>query len=184
MGHQVHALNCQGYKARGIDFAEKTVHRVKEAVPELDIRVGDVRNLPIETNGLDGYVSIGVIEHFWEGYEAILSEMARTLKTKGFLFLDFPYMSPLRRFKVRQGKYSVGTIKQFEEYEENNSKYAIVSILFELTNATEKEMIWSKLLSKKVLISGADIDGIVRAMSEATQQVFDELVVEIGAITN
>lgn len=99
-GHLVHALQYQGYKAIGIDFAPETIKNIKEAVPELDVRLGDVRALDLPDASLDGYISVGVIEHFWEGYEAIIREMYRTLKVGGFLFVSFPYMSPLRRFKV------------------------------------------------------------------------------------
>lgn len=98
--HLVHALDYNGFKTIGLDYAEKTVRAVKEAVPELDVRIGDVRKLPFDDNYLDGYVSVGVIEHFWEGYDHIVSEMARTVKKGGYLFVSFPYMSPLRKIKA------------------------------------------------------------------------------------
>jgi SAM-dependent methyltransferase len=101
----VNALSQQGYKAIGIDFAPKTVARIKEAVPELDVRIGDVRSLPIDSGTLDGYISAVVIEHFWDGYDAILAEMLGTMKSSGFLFVSFPYMSPLRRWKAKTGCY-------------------------------------------------------------------------------
>ena len=82
-GQIVHALQVQGYKAI-----------------ELEVRIGDVRNLPVDDASVDGYVSAGVIEHFWEGYARILSEMFRVLRPGGYLFLTFPYMSFLRRTKA------------------------------------------------------------------------------------
>ncbi|MBC7879018.1 MAG: class I SAM-dependent methyltransferase [Anaerolineales bacterium] len=100
MGHIVHALQYQGYKAIGIDFASETIKNINEAVPELDVRFGDVRALDIPDASLDGYISVGVIEHFWDGYTPIINEMRRTLRPGGFLFISFPYMSPLRRLKV------------------------------------------------------------------------------------
>ena len=99
-GQLVHALCYQGYQAVGVDFAEKTVHMIQEAVPDLNVRVGDVRHLSIPDETFDGYLSVGVIEHFWEGYAPIISEMARILKIGGFLFISFPYMSPLRKLKA------------------------------------------------------------------------------------
>jgi len=110
----VYALHSQGYKVIGIDFAQETIDKIKQAVPELDVRNGDVRGLNIETSSLDGYISIGVIEHFWQGYEAIISEMARTIKSKGFLFLSFPYLSPLRRLKIRIGGYKSSLYDQMK----------------------------------------------------------------------
>src|SRR3990172_6474911 len=98
--HLVHAISYQGYNAVGIDFAEKTVKRVNEAVPEIDVRYGDVRNLPFRDGEIAGYWSIGVVEHFWDGYEKIIKEMMRVIRTGGYLFITFPYMSPLRRLKA------------------------------------------------------------------------------------
>jgi SAM-dependent methyltransferase len=105
MGQIVHALQHQGYKAIGVDYAPQTVQKVKEAVPELDVRLGDVFALDLADESLDGYVSVGVIEHFWEGYAPILGEMKRVIKPGGFLFVSFPYMSPLRRLKASLGLY-------------------------------------------------------------------------------
>jgi len=99
-GHIVHALQYQGYKAIGIDFAPETIKNIKQAIPELDVRLGDVCSLELPDASLDGYISVGVIEHFWDGYEVIIKEMHRTLKIGGFLFISFPYLSPLRRVKV------------------------------------------------------------------------------------
>ena len=114
-GQYVHALQCHHYTAVGIDFAPKTVQRVHEAVPELHICLGDVRKLPIHDGALQGYLSIGVIEHFWEGYQVILQEMRRTLAPGGYLFLSFPYMSPLRKLKVKMGCYRMGSAEQYQE---------------------------------------------------------------------
>jgi len=100
LGHLVHALHYQGYKAIGIDFASGTVNRIKQSAPELDVRLGDVHALEIADGVLDGYISVGVIEHFWSGYIPIVNEMYRTLRVGGFLFVSFPYLSPLRKIKI------------------------------------------------------------------------------------
>jgi len=100
MGYIVHALQFQGYKAIGVDFAFETIKKINEAAPELDVRYGDVRSLELPDSSLDGYVSVGVIEHFWDGHELIIKEMCRTLRVGGFLFVSFPYLSPLRRLKI------------------------------------------------------------------------------------
>lgn len=99
-GQLVRMLEVNGYRAIGVDFAEQTIDAIRRAMPGLDVRVGDVRALPIPDEVLDGYISVGVIEHFWDGYAAILAEMRRTLRPGGYLFLSFPYMSLLRRAKV------------------------------------------------------------------------------------
>jgi SAM-dependent methyltransferase len=125
MGHIVHALQYQGYKAIGIDFALQTIKKIKEAVPELDVRSGDVFDLPLENNSLDGYISGGVIEHFWEGYNPILREMWRTLKIGGFLFITFPYMSPLRKLKVALRIYSFKESTVLNDNQEQFYQFAL-----------------------------------------------------------
>lgn len=105
LGDKVCALHYHGYDAYGIDYAEKTVKKVNQYAPELKITVGDVRNLSFPDNFFDGYWSLGVIEHFYDGYEKIVSEMLRVLKPKGYLFLTVPVISPLRRAKIKLNKY-------------------------------------------------------------------------------
>lgn len=99
-GQIVSALQYQGYKAIGVDFASETIKKIKAAAPELDVRYGDLCALELPNDSLDGYVSAGVIEHFWDGHQAIIKEMHRTLRVGGFLFVSFPYLSPLRRLKI------------------------------------------------------------------------------------
>ena len=106
-GHYVASLGNNGYRVIGIDFAKKTVNILNQYLPELDIRFGDVRKLPFKDNYFIGYWSLGVIEHFWEDYELIALEMSRVIKDNGYLFLVFPYMSPLRRMKARLGLYDL-----------------------------------------------------------------------------
>ena len=50
---------------------------------------------------------MGVIEHFWDGYSDIASEMYRVLRPDGYLFLTFPSMSFTRRLKAKYGKYEI-----------------------------------------------------------------------------
>lgn len=99
-GQFVYSLQSRGYDAHGVDFAQKTVEKVTGLLPALKIHLGDVRHLDFSDASFDGYWSLGVIEHFLEGYEAIALEMHRVLKPEGYLFLTFPYMSPLRRLKA------------------------------------------------------------------------------------
>ena len=104
-GPGVYCMHAHGYESIGVDFANETIERVKENFPKLDVRVGDVRNLQFPDNYFTGYWSLGVIEHFWEGYSEILKEAKRVIKPEGYLFLTFPFMSSLRRLKVRFGLY-------------------------------------------------------------------------------
>ena len=96
----VAALFNSGYRVIGIDFAQNTVKRMKESFPTLDIRLADIRKIPFDNDSFAGYLSLGVIEHFLEGYDTILDEMYRVIEPGGYLFLAFPYMSPLRKIKA------------------------------------------------------------------------------------
>lgn len=106
-GDKVFVLKKMGYDAYGIDFAKKTVDLVNKQMPELSVSYGDVCALPFERQSFDGYISFGVIEHFLDGYERIIQEAGRVLRNNGFLFLAFPYLSLLRRLKLKQNKYPI-----------------------------------------------------------------------------
>lgn len=102
---KVKSMSDAGYRAIGLDFAASTVAQARLDYPNLDIRQGDVRALEFPDGSFDGYWSIGVIEHFWEGYDPILAEAARVVKPGGFLFLTAPWFSPYRHRKMRAGGY-------------------------------------------------------------------------------
>lgn len=105
IGDKVYTLKQDGYDVVGLDWAAKTVARIKISNPELNCIVGDVRHLPYPDSSFDGYWSLGVIEHFSEGFDAPLAEAARVVKPNGYLFLTVPAMSPLRKFKAFFGGY-------------------------------------------------------------------------------
>lgn len=104
-GQFVYALKKWGYAPVGVDYAEQTVKRIQQEFPELNILKADVMDLPFEDNSFDGYWSFGVIEHFFDGYDKIAKEMHRVVKNNGYVFMTFPYMSPLRRLKAYVKQY-------------------------------------------------------------------------------
>lgn len=101
----VSALNKHGFQTTGIDFAKNTVEIINKEFPELDVIYGDIFDLPFEDESFDAYISGGVIEHFWEGYDQIINEMHRVLKPGGYCFVSFPTMSPIRKLKAKLGFY-------------------------------------------------------------------------------
>ncbi|WP_130472107.1 class I SAM-dependent methyltransferase [Candidatus Magnetaquicoccus inordinatus] len=101
----VHALDRSGYEAYGVDFSSETVTTIHGHWPHLRLSCQDIRRLAFADHFFDGYWSIGVIEHFYHGYEEVLREMSRTIRPGGYLFLTFPVMNILRRFKARRGDY-------------------------------------------------------------------------------
>ncbi|WP_447759741.1 class I SAM-dependent methyltransferase [Sphingopyxis panaciterrae] len=105
VGATVCGLANAGYDAMGIDFAEETVATIRSLVPELQIQVADVRALPFEDGSLDGIWSLGVIEHFYDGFAPLIEETHRALRPGGYLFLTVPIISPLKALKIRKGAY-------------------------------------------------------------------------------
>jgi len=123
-GVHVYNLMRHGFNCVGVDTASETVRAAKEAVPEIDIQHGDVCSLQFPDKYFDGYWSLGVIEHFQNGYAAVAHEMYRVVKPGGFVFLTFPYMSPLRRLKARFGLYV--TVKQEHQNKELFNFYQFI----------------------------------------------------------
>ncbi|MCX2980821.1 class I SAM-dependent methyltransferase [Halieaceae bacterium IMCC14734] len=98
-------LHSLGYRTIALDFAPATVNRLSARLPEVNPVLGDVGSLPFRDGSLDGYWSLGVIEHFYDGYGKFLTEMARVVRPQGYVFVTFPYMSPLRRMLNRLNYY-------------------------------------------------------------------------------
>jgi SAM-dependent methyltransferase len=111
LGDKVYFLKKSGYNITGIDSAAKTVEKLHEFMPDLDIRYGDLAELEFNEGYFDGYWSLGVIEHFYSGYEHITREMFRVLKPNGYLFMTVPDMSPLRMLKA-----ALGIFPRFQEH--------------------------------------------------------------------
>ena len=105
IGQNVYGLKQWGYDAYGIDFTKEVIKKSKEHFPNLNLLVQDARKLSFPDNYFDGYWSLGVIEHFTEGYDLIIREARRVLKNGGYLFLTVPWMSPLRKIKAEMNFY-------------------------------------------------------------------------------
>lgn len=104
-GQFVYAFSQLGYDSYGVDYAPNIISQIKNIFPDLKVSVGDVRKSDFPDNYFDGYWSIGVIEHFLEGYDTVISETSRVLKPEGFLFITFPHLSCLRKLKIKWGLY-------------------------------------------------------------------------------
>lgn len=104
-GQFVYAFDKLGYNSYGVDYAENTICKTLKIFPDLKISCGDINKLNFYGNYFDGYWSIGVIEHFIDGYKPSIDEMKRVIKPGGYLFITFPYLSLLRKLKIKLGKY-------------------------------------------------------------------------------
>lgn len=106
LGQYVVALRARGYAAEGVDMAAETVAAVKALVPDVPIDCQDVTRLPVPDGSYSGYISLGVVEHRWEGPEPFLIEAYRVLKKGGIGVFTVPHFHVLRRLKAAQGRYA------------------------------------------------------------------------------
>lgn len=97
MSQYVVALRARGYNCIGIDFAAKTVERVKSVLPDLPVEVGDVCYLSLEDESLDAYISLGVMEHFEDGPDSAVNEASRVLKRNAVFIVSVPHAFRWRR---------------------------------------------------------------------------------------
>lgn len=110
LGKFVYLLTALGYtNTYGVDYASQTVALLNKSFPALKISPQDVQQTNFPDHFFDFYLSLGVIEHFYGGYEKIIREAKRIVKLGGYLAISFPQMSPLRKLKARLGFYPAGT---------------------------------------------------------------------------
>ncbi len=114
-GGNVLHLSKNSYDAYGVDNAKETVRRINQEFPELRVSISDVQSLDFDDGFFDGYWSLGVIEHFFSGYEKVLNEMNRVLKPEGIAFVTFPYICPIRKVKRSLGMYEEYKPKELDE---------------------------------------------------------------------
>ena len=127
IGNKVFSLHSAGYEAFGIDNAENTVCKINEICPFLNIECDDVNSTKFENNSFDGYWSLGVIEHFYDGYSSVLVEASRIIKSKGYIFITFPVMNKLRYLKYHRTLHDINEYTkeaQFYQYALNANQVA------------------------------------------------------------
>lgn len=106
-GNGMHSrhLHEAGFEVTSVDWAPTTIAWLNTNIPQINPVEADLRDLPFPDNMFDGYWSLGVIEHFYQGYKPLADEMRRVIRPGGMLFLTFPYMSPLRSLAAKLGYF-------------------------------------------------------------------------------
>ncbi len=105
VGQVVLAMRARGFDCYGLDYAEKIITTLNKRFPDVPFHCGDIRNLPYPDATFDGYISLGVIEHFLEGQDGMLQEAARIVKPGGYIFVSVPALNSFRKLKIRHGGY-------------------------------------------------------------------------------
>lgn len=90
-------LSLRGIKSYGIDMVEKTIiegknYAKKNNFTNVNLKKGNVCKLPYRNNYFNGYISLGVVEHFEnvKDIECAFKEAYRILKPGGYAYFSIP----------------------------------------------------------------------------------------------
>ena len=86
-------LRSKGYDVVCVDYNEEPLKKIKRHNDSLPVGVMDVKNLSFVDGSFNGYLSLGVIEHFPEGPQKAIQEAHRVLKEKGIFIVQVPVMN-------------------------------------------------------------------------------------------
>lgn len=115
VGQVVLAMRARGFDCYGLDFAKDIIRILNERFHDVPFHCGDIRSLPYPDASFDGYISLGVIEHFIEGQEGMLLEAARIIRPGGYIFVSVPALNRFREWKIRRGGYNENATMPFFE---------------------------------------------------------------------
>ena len=73
----------------GLDYDEQTVAHVRARYPRVDVRHGNLAELPLADGSVDVVVNFQVIEHLWNQPQFV-AECARVLRPSGALLMSTP----------------------------------------------------------------------------------------------
>ena len=91
LGRYLIYFTRQGYDMDGLDYSQPCIDALKKFDSSLQVKLGDVQELPYPDQSYDTYVSIGVLEHIKNGPQKALKEASRVIKPGGKLFITGPF---------------------------------------------------------------------------------------------
>jgi SAM-dependent methyltransferase len=90
-GRWLKALAERGYEAVGIELSLPDVERFRARYPEIHLDHGNIERMPYEDGSCDSILSLGVIEHLFQGHDRALREATRVLKPGGVMLITVPH---------------------------------------------------------------------------------------------
>lgn len=86
-GYFLDKMNCK--EKFGIELSKKRIEKSKKLYPNLNVKIGNVTDLPFKDDFFDIIVCSEVLEHV-SGYEQALKEFKRCVKPDGSIIVSFP----------------------------------------------------------------------------------------------
>lgn len=99
LGRYVRYLTDRGWPCVGLEYSSETVRALHEIWPDLAVVQGDVADSPFKSDAFDAIISLGVVEHFQDGFQPGLGEIRRLLKPGGIAIITVPCLNTVRKIK-------------------------------------------------------------------------------------
>src|SRR6266581_4452992 len=116
LGRYVHYLEGRGSNCVGIEVSREIVAKAKLIFSECDFVRGDVEKLPIRTESVTSFLSLGVIDHLSDPVRG-LKEIFRTIRANGTLIITVPNKfsswPAIRSHFQGEGRWDVGYEQSF-----------------------------------------------------------------------
>ena len=87
----------RGADVVGIDFVPEPLAGIRTRNSAAQVAVADLGRLPFPADAFDTVLCLGVLEHFEQGADAYVAELARVLRPGGWLIATVPYANLLKR---------------------------------------------------------------------------------------
>ena len=99
LGKWANFFHDRGQSIIGIDFSRVGIEKLKEHSPQLNVKFGDVTNIPFNNDDFDAYLSYGVLEHLenLKDLDSAISEAFRVLQYGGVGFITIPNLNFLNK---------------------------------------------------------------------------------------
>lgn len=101
-GKFVWALQSRGFSVEGVDYSDETIKRILAVDPAAKVRIGDIYHIDRPDGYYSGYLSIGVLEHNYDGPKEGLAEAYRILQPGGIACITVPLLNSPRKRKRRR----------------------------------------------------------------------------------